>query len=103
MLTRRRFLQQTSLASAALVIGFRLDVRPAAAAEGLVAEFGAEWDSAPAELRELVVLNGAINTLLEGGNVSQDDVQQTLIGADVTVSPRYGRWEPEGGGVVPLG
>src|SRR2546430_7431897 len=35
MLTRRRFLQGTALASAALVVGFRLDGRPAAAAEAL--------------------------------------------------------------------
>src|SRR5687767_8227473 len=35
VLTRRRFLQETSLAGAALMIGFRLDVRPAAAAEAL--------------------------------------------------------------------
>jgi isoquinoline 1-oxidoreductase subunit beta len=35
MLTRRRFLQHTSLAGVALVVGFRLDGRLAAAAEGL--------------------------------------------------------------------
>src|SRR5438477_1846291 len=35
MLTRRRFLQGTALASAALVVGFRLDGRPAAAAEAV--------------------------------------------------------------------
>src|SRR2546426_12094985 len=35
MLTRRRFLQGTALASAALVVGFRLDGRPAIAAEAL--------------------------------------------------------------------
>src|SRR3989442_2083898 len=35
MLPRRRFLQGTALASAALVVGFRLDGRPAAAAEAL--------------------------------------------------------------------
>ena len=35
MLTRRHFLQTTALAAGALVIGFRLDVRPAAAAQAL--------------------------------------------------------------------
>jgi isoquinoline 1-oxidoreductase beta subunit len=35
MLTRRRFLHSTALAGAALVVGFRLDGRPAAAAEAL--------------------------------------------------------------------
>jgi isoquinoline 1-oxidoreductase beta subunit len=35
MLTRRRFLQKASLAGAVLVIGFRLDGRPVAAAEAL--------------------------------------------------------------------
>jgi isoquinoline 1-oxidoreductase beta subunit len=35
MLTRRHFLQGTALAGAALVVGFRLDGRPAAAAEAL--------------------------------------------------------------------
>jgi len=35
MLTRRRFLKTTALASATLLLGFRLDGRPAAAAEGL--------------------------------------------------------------------
>ncbi|HEY3100394.1 MAG TPA: xanthine dehydrogenase family protein molybdopterin-binding subunit [Methylomirabilota bacterium] len=35
MLTRRRFLQTTALTGVALVVGFRLDGRPAAAAEGL--------------------------------------------------------------------
>ena len=35
MLTRRRFLQGTALAGAALVVGFRLDGRSASAAEAL--------------------------------------------------------------------
>jgi isoquinoline 1-oxidoreductase beta subunit len=35
MLTRRRFLETTALAGVALVVGFRLDGRPAVAAEGL--------------------------------------------------------------------
>jgi isoquinoline 1-oxidoreductase beta subunit len=35
MLTRRRFLETTAVAGAALVVGFRLESRPAAAAEGL--------------------------------------------------------------------
>lgn len=35
MLTRRRFLQSTALTSAALLVGFRLDARPATGAEAL--------------------------------------------------------------------
>jgi isoquinoline 1-oxidoreductase beta subunit len=35
MLTRRRFLETTALAGVAVVVGFRLDSRPAAAVEGL--------------------------------------------------------------------
>ncbi len=35
MLTRRRFLQEMAAAGAALVVGFRLDGRPAAGAEAV--------------------------------------------------------------------
>jgi len=35
MFTRRRFLETTALAGAALVVGVRFDSRPAAAVEGL--------------------------------------------------------------------
>jgi hypothetical protein len=73
------------------------------AVDQVSAQFGEDWNSAPDELRDIAVLNGVLNAMVQGGELTEADLPQALADADVTVSPRYGRWDRTVLRVEPLG
>lgn len=63
---------------------------------------GASWTAAPAELRDLLVLNEAARQLATAGTLDPPTALAGLATADVFVDARYGRWDPTTISVVPL-
>jgi hypothetical protein len=60
------------------------------------------WASAPQTLRDLLVINDALTSVASSGTVDSSTFDQAVTGADAYVDPRYGRWDPATGSVVPL-
>lgn len=69
----------------------------------LVEQFGADWDAAPAAMKELASANLAVGRLLQSGARSTEELQAIIAAAEVRVDSRYGRWNSEQSAVVALG
>lgn len=77
-------------------------VNRATVSAGLAQSNGASWTSAPAALRDLLVLNEAASQLRTSGALNTDVALQKLSTAQIYVDPRYGTWDPATASVVPL-
>lgn len=67
------------------------------------AQFGDQWTAAPESLRELVIADGEIGTMIQDGSLNQEELLGLLGAADITVDARYGAWSDEQSRVVGLG
>jgi hypothetical protein len=74
-------------------------VGPVSTADGLVVLIVDTFDDAAPKLENFFL------RLEDGGETSAGFVlfQGFLLGADITINPRYGRWDPSSGSIVPLG
>lgn len=63
---------------------------------------GAAWSAAPADMRDLLLLNEAARQLTTSGELDPPTALVGLAKANVYVDARYGRWDPTTISVVPL-
>jgi hypothetical protein len=76
---------------------------PSPSEETLAQQNGAQWDSAPQVLRDLLTYNADLNSAIQAGTVDADALRAAIEQVPVEVNARYGRWDSTALAVVPLG
>jgi hypothetical protein len=61
------------------------------------------WPITPAEAQDIAILTGAFTAIFQSGTVAPDELEAAVRETDVSVDPRYGRWDADTFEVLPLG